>query len=106
MTPERFDRVQDVYGRALDFDAVERAAFLDEACAGDDDLRREVESLLAEQKRMGTFMEEPALNDAARNLISAPRESMVGKRIAHYEILAFLDAGGMGDGRPRPGPAS
>jgi len=86
-----------VYDRVLDFAATERAAFLDEACAGDDDLRREVESLLAQENCMGTFMEETALNTAARNLISARRESMIGKCIAHYEILAFLDAGGMGE---------
>src|SRR5262245_66495359 len=64
---------------------------------GDVDLRREVESLLAEHERIGTFLEEPALETAARNIISARRESWSGKRIGHYEVLSFLDAGGMGE---------
>src|SRR6185436_14076375 len=42
-------------------------------------------------------MEEPALETAARNMISARRELWTGKRIGHYEILSFLDAGGMGE---------
>ena len=47
MTPERWSEVERVYHAALSHDAPERAAFLAEACAGDEALRREVESMLA-----------------------------------------------------------
>ncbi len=47
MEPPRWTRIQDVFLDAAERPAGERAAFLDEACAGDGDLRREVESLLA-----------------------------------------------------------
>ncbi len=97
MTSEQFDRVRDLYSRAVEISASRRAGFLDQECMGDVELRREVESLLAEHERIGTFMEEPALETAARNMLSARRESWTGKRIAHYEILSFLDAGGMGE---------
>ena len=38
----------------------ERAAYLDEACAGDPDLRRRVEKMLAAQAQAGSFLEQPA----------------------------------------------
>jgi hypothetical protein len=47
MDSERWHRVAHVYESVLDRNPGERAAFLSEATAGDKDLRREVESLLA-----------------------------------------------------------
>jgi hypothetical protein len=49
MTPERFAQIEEVFCRAAELAPVERTEFLDKACASDTDLRREVESLLAEQ---------------------------------------------------------
>ncbi len=46
MTPERWREIERLYHAALERDAAERAAFLNEACGGDEALRREVESLL------------------------------------------------------------
>jgi hypothetical protein len=51
MTHERFIQLQEVYDRALACDEGRRSSFLHDACAGDEELRREVESLLAEEKR-------------------------------------------------------
>ena len=96
MTSEHFDRVRDLYSRAVEISASRRARFLDQECMGNAELRREVDSLLAEHERIGTFLEEPALATAARSMVSA-RESWTGKRIGHYEILSFLSAGGMGE---------
>src|ERR1051326_8012695 len=81
----------------MEYDEIRRASFLDQACGGDDDLRRDVESLLAEEKRLGNFMEEPALQTAARELVQDRRASWAGRQIGSYEILAFIGAGGMGD---------
>ena len=47
MTPERWERVQEIFTAALGRVPAERVVFLDEACRGDGDMRREVESLLA-----------------------------------------------------------
>ena len=41
--------------------AAERTAFLDEACAGDVDLRQSVERMLAAQSSVGDFLEQPAI---------------------------------------------
>ena len=61
MTPERWQQIEQLYHAALESDANERAAFLAEACAGDNALRREVESLLLCDARAENFIEEPAL---------------------------------------------
>lgn len=95
MTPDRFEQVQDLYTRVVELPGSERSAFLDRACAQDSGLRRDVESLLAQEPRARGFMEEPAIQTAAKTLI--PTQAWTGKQIAHYQILSFLGAGGMGE---------
>ena len=74
MTPERWQEVERIFQAALDRDASARSAFLDHACAGDAELRRQVESLLAAHRPDDRFLESSALNMAARNLAEeAPR---------------------------------
>jgi hypothetical protein len=48
-----------VFTEALKVPAQERAAFLDRACAGDENLRHKVEALLGAHDRLGDFLEEP-----------------------------------------------
>src|SRR5215475_1326644 len=59
MTPERWKQVDRLLQEALEREPAERAAFLDQACGGAGDLRREVESLLAFHERADTFIEKP-----------------------------------------------
>jgi serine/threonine protein kinase/TolB-like protein/Tfp pilus assembly protein PilF len=97
MTPERLKQADELVEAALKHSPDERAGFLHEACAGDEELRREVESLLAYDSRAESFLEEPALKRTAA-LIEADRaESLVGRRIGHYEIISKIGRGGMGD---------
>jgi serine/threonine protein kinase len=97
MTPERFEHIQDLYTRAVELPEPRRAAFLQEACAGDSDLQRDVESLLSQEESARSFMEEPAVKAAAKTLIHTHTGTWIGKRISHYEVRAFLGAGGMGE---------
>ena len=60
MTPEQWLEVERLYYAALERDADARAAFLTDACAGDDALRQEVESLFAYQTKARDFIETPA----------------------------------------------
>jgi eukaryotic-like serine/threonine-protein kinase len=87
MTPERWAQVNEVLHRAMPLTPVDRAAFLESACAGDDSLRREVESLLAadDQVRSSFLQSLPAVGLGK------------GVRIGDYEIQALLGAGGMGE---------
>jgi serine/threonine protein kinase/tetratricopeptide (TPR) repeat protein len=96
MTPERWHRVEQLYHATLARDADSRAAFLAEACAGDEGLRLEVESLLAQPASAEAFLGEPAVVMAAR-LVSGPGPSIpVGHRIGGYQVQAPLGEGGMG----------
>ena len=60
MTPDRDRDIERICQAALEHDAGERAAFLGEACAGDDRLRRELESLLAQESGAAGFLSTPA----------------------------------------------
>ena len=57
MKPERWQQIDQVLGAALGRERDEWAAFLDQECAGDDELRREVESLLRAHEQAGSFIE-------------------------------------------------
>jgi serine/threonine protein kinase len=79
--------------------ASDRAAFLREACAGEEALRQEVESLLRYAHAGDQFLERPALEEVAR-LVTNASESMVdfqGRRLGVYQIEARIGAGAMGD---------
>src|SRR5438132_12252890 len=79
MDPERFRRIEDLYHSAVRHDPLERSRFLHEACAGDEDLRREVESLFACESAATEFME------AAQN--AGTTGPMVGVTVSHYRIV-------------------
>src|SRR5262249_40719185 len=100
MNPERWRQIEGLYQTAWERDAAERAAFLDEACAGDEELRREVESLLAadeQAKESEGFLNQTALQVAAQALAGDRARSLVGRKIGRYQILSLLGAGGMGE---------
>src|SRR5262245_52792808 len=97
MESERWRRIERLYYTALERDATGREAFLIEACAGDDGLRREVESLLAVHERAEGFMSAPALEIAARLIAEDQGQTTPGQMISHYQVLSLLGAGGMGE---------
>jgi serine/threonine protein kinase len=96
MTPERWQQVKDLFQAAIEREPSERAAFLDEACAGDPDLRKEVESLLACDEKGSSLIEGPAFERAMELLPCDQDESMVGRRIGSYKVLCEIGHGGMG----------
>ena len=62
MTPERWQQIRDVLHGAMQLPSEDRAAFLDQHCAGDTALRKEVEELLAgDGQILADFLESPAL---------------------------------------------
>ncbi|HEX8556667.1 MAG TPA: serine/threonine-protein kinase, partial [Pyrinomonadaceae bacterium] len=96
MRAERFEQVDGLFAAALEAAPGERAALLDAACAGDAELRAEVESLLAAHERAGDFIEEHALEAAARAQ-ARQLAGAAGRRVGHYRIVSPLGAGGMGE---------
>ena len=71
MKAERWEHIKQICSEALERDAAGREEFLEEACAGDPLLRKEVESLLAQQSAADDFIESPALEVAARELAAS-----------------------------------
>jgi serine/threonine protein kinase len=97
MSPDRWQQVTDIYTAALELKAQEREVFLNEICAGDEELRREVESLLKANSEAGDFISEPVIKDIAPFLSVKNERSLIGRELGHYRILAALGAGGMGE---------
>jgi len=97
MNPERWEQVEQLYHSALERDVSQRAAFLNAACAGDDSLRREIESLLAHQTEAENLLESPAMEIAAKVYADDQADSLVGQSLGSYQILSLLGVGGMGE---------
>ena len=95
MSPERWQQIKALLALALERDPGERAAFLDEACAGDTVLRHEIETLLDSHARSGDFIESPAFEVMAGSLTESTL--VPGTTIGHYQIIKRLVSGGMGD---------
>jgi serine/threonine-protein kinase len=87
MTPARWQKLQELFHEAEARPRAERAAFLDQACAGDPDLRREVEALIASSE---TGILAAAVERATRNL-DTPSGAL-----GNYRIVREIGEGGMG----------
>ena len=95
MSPEEWQKVRPILESALELDPQSRSAFVDRACAGNECLRHEVQSLLAQHKHADGLLEHPASSGFLQSL-STMRLGK-GTRLGEYEIQSMLGAGGMGE---------
>jgi serine/threonine protein kinase len=95
MQVERWQRVEEIVHRALDCEPAEREAFIDSACGGDTELRREVESLLATEHD-GGFSTASAFDEGVQLLEMLDEKSNDGRRIGPYRVIRQIGRGGMG----------
>jgi serine/threonine protein kinase len=93
LTTERWRHIEELFHAALALDGTARREYLESACGGDTELRRQVESLIysvSAPDSAGVLT--AAIGRAARNTLELP----VGERIGAYEIVRKIGAGGMG----------
>jgi Tol biopolymer transport system component len=95
MTSERWERIAEIYASVASYSQTSRRAMLEEACAGDTELRGEVESLLTARDDAGDFLSPSHLRSQILDL--AGTNIAAGRPFGRYEIVSVLGAGGMGE---------
>lgn len=98
MDAERLQKIEDIYHEALDVPPAHRAEYVRDQCGGDEDIFREVESLLSfEENTSESFLDGSAGSLAAEMLLSeADGAGLSGSTVGHYRIESKIGGGGMG----------
>ena len=96
MDHQRWQRIEQLYYSALDRETTERKGFLIEACQGDPDLRREVESLLEQSGSTEALVDRTAWA-AVHDLASTETTLKAHEMLGPYEIVGLIGRGGMGE---------
>jgi len=96
MTPERWQRIDEMFHAALVLDDGERSTFLVAECEGDDALRANVAALLTSHQGAEGFIQGSVFSDAAQLLIEDEAQAMIGQHIGLYKITREIGRGGMG----------
>src|SRR5438477_2182307 len=97
MASDRLRRVEALCNAMLTCAVEERAAFLTVACAGDDGLQREVESLVAQEHKAAEFMSVPASALDMSAIFDHAKGPLAGQRFGVYAIGSLIGVGGMGE---------
>src|SRR6202790_5455811 len=107
MERERWGQVEQIFHAALQVEESRRSELVRQSCAGKEDLRRELDSLLALPSESASFIETPAFadpgapplrprNSRSLNPTLNPKPGLADSVIGHYRILGKIGCGGMG----------
>jgi eukaryotic-like serine/threonine-protein kinase len=97
VNPARWQQLKSAFDEALQLDPSQRTGYIDKICALDQELRKDIESLLAAHEQVGdVFLNTPAAGlDAFQDLTGA--DPWIGKQIGPYQLVRELGSGGMGE---------
>jgi serine/threonine protein kinase/TolB-like protein len=98
-SPDRWRHVENLFHEAFGLTAEARLEFLETKCAGDPELRKEVETLLQASAGQPMDFLQQSVRAAADRMITDRmyRKVTAGSQLGHYTIIALLGAGGMGE---------
>jgi len=97
MDSERQRHITSIFHSAVERVGTERRAFLDGACGGDPELRREVESLIKSHEEAGSFIDAPAYERDAGLLENKGAGALAGRSLGQYRLISLVGTGGMGE---------
>jgi serine/threonine protein kinase/tetratricopeptide (TPR) repeat protein len=93
MPSHTWEQIENIFLQAADLPLAEQSAFLDHACGDDDELRREVQSLLDSDRKSGEKITR-AVEDEAQSLFGL--SPIIGSRLGSYRVVREIGRGGMG----------
>jgi serine/threonine protein kinase/tetratricopeptide (TPR) repeat protein len=99
MTPERWQKVEEIFQAAVDLLPEERARYIAQVCAHDTTLRHDVESLLSQHDSAGELLDQPFYGNTEMNVFESfveEEDPMLGRRLGSYRVEREIGRGGMG----------
>ena len=96
ITPQQWVQLREIFRVAIEHEPQQRKAYLNQACAHDPVLRREIESLLASHDRAEDFIETPAFAGSVKAITDSLADEIEGQRLGQYQIIREIGRGGMG----------
>ncbi len=96
MDQASWEKIEEVFHAVCNISAENRAAFLESACAGDEELKKEVESLIYYSENDDILSDNQHLHLGLDLLCKEKQKSLIGKKFGRYEITKLLGQGGMG----------
>jgi serine/threonine protein kinase/tetratricopeptide (TPR) repeat protein len=96
VTPQRWKQVESLFEQTLELDPDQRRIFVQNSCDGDEELRREVQSLLDSHERAGSFIDQPNLFFAREEIEGRDAPIASGQLIGSYRVVREIGRGGMG----------
>ena len=97
MTPERWEKVGEIFSSAAEMDTAEREEYLRNACGDDSTLLSEVRSLLDAGNEAGQFISKPIVGSFVPDFVEHARALAPGNTVGHYKIEKAIGSGGMGE---------
>src|ERR1051325_8361552 len=96
MNPEKWQKAKEIFNAVLECEESRRAGFLRDACRQDEELRREVEAMLASFAKAEDFLEGFSVPAPFKLADQSGGEILVGRRVGQYALVKEIGRGGMG----------